>query len=330
MLLRIIQGTVRSGRESDFVALCRRQVADLGRSPGLLTFMAGYRRVTGVDRFILAATWESEAAAVAAAGEHDRPTAADVMSEIADVESVELYDVIPPAFTGIVDAPGGIIRVTRTRVTRDGRVEPLDWLSRQRRRGRDDTQRLLLGWALGQRRASHGDGIDIVAVSAWPSPLVIESIADPGRHGTSLYSALDEVAPAATSEQFRAIGLDLPDELADLGSRRIIAARFETRRGADDAQCELVAALALDSGAQLTVAPLGAPGRDSDAGGFVLVARVALRDYGRAERLIADLGGDVILSQPDVASDPATLAASDETGARALDAGDLATGFSPS
>jgi len=297
MLLRIFKGTVLSGRETDFVALCRQQVADRGRSAGLVTFMPGYRRVGGADRFILAASWESEAAAIEGGGEHDRPIVADVVAGIGVVESVQLYDVIPPIFRGIVDAPGGVVRAVYTRVPRDARDRLVAWIGQPRRRRQVEAQRLLLGWAMGEREVPGTGEVDLVAVSAWPSPLVVESVADPGRDGQSIFEAVDEFAPETRAEQYRAIGLELPDELADLGSRRLLAARFATREQADGAASSLGAMLAASDHPDVSVAPLGAPGMASDRSAFVVVARVSLAELGRAERLIADQGGDVILSQ---------------------------------
>ena len=52
------------------------------------------------------------------------------------------------------------------------------------------------------------------------------------------------------------------------------------------------------------MAPLGAPGTASDVRAFIVVARVAINEYVRAERLIADRDGEVILAQ---AEERATL-----------------------
>ena len=44
------------GRESEFVDVSRRQVAEGARLPGLLMFLGGYRRVGGNDEFVLIST----------------------------------------------------------------------------------------------------------------------------------------------------------------------------------------------------------------------------------------------------------------------------------
>ena len=77
----------------------------------------------------------------------------------------------------------------------------------------------------------------------------------------------------------------------------MIAARFATRSAADLAAASLSVTVSPAIGTQISVAPLGAPGSASQDGSFILVARVQVNEYARAERLIADHGGDVILSQ---------------------------------
>ena len=103
--------------------------------------------------------------------------------------------------------------------------------------------------------------IEIVAVTAWPSPLVIEAIADPGRPGSPLYSEIEDFATDFHVDQYRALELDLPDDMADIGSRRVLAARFTTRSSVDAAAVSLRAFVASSLGAQVSVAPLGDPVR---------------------------------------------------------------------
>jgi len=297
MLLRVIRGTVSAGRENDLVAVCRQQVADLGRAPGLTAFISGYRRIDGVDRFILASTWASDEQANHAAGSVESPYAAERLAGIATIETVDAYQVIEPAFSGIVDAPGGVVRFTSGRVANANRAGLLSWLHNPKHDRSKDIQQLLLGWAVGERPTPDGRAVEVVAVSAWPSPLVIEAIADPGRAGSPLYAAVDEFASDFHVETYRAIGLELPDEMADIGTRRVIAARFRGREAADAAAKTLSATLARPREAQISVAPLGAPGQAANDGSYVLVARVAINEYSRAERLISDNGGEVILAQ---------------------------------
>jgi len=304
MLLRSIRGTVVAGRETDFVAACRQQVAERGRAQGLVSFFAGYRRIEGLDRFVLAAVWDTEADAVQSAGDAQTPTVVDILDGIAHIESFDVYSTILPPFRGIVDAPGGVVRVTTARVSFDARERMLSWLRNPSRGRTANVQRLMLGWALGERQLPDEDAMEVLAVSAWPSPLVIEAIADPGRKGEPIYTDVDEFASDSHVEQFQAIGLELPDVMSDLGSRRVICARFGTREAADDAAAALTAAVASPGEANISVAPLGAPGTASDVRAFIVVARVAINEYVRAERLIADRDGEVILAQ---AEERATL-----------------------
>lgn len=296
MLLRVIRGTVAAGRETDFIAVCRQQVSDLGRAPGLAAFISGYRRVAGIDQFILAATWDSIEQAESVAGTQGRPVVAERLAGIATVESFDVYTVIEPVFRGIVDAPGGVVRFTTGTVPNEARSQMLAWLRDPGRERVKDIQHLMLGWAVGERPIDGSDAIEVVGASAWPSQLVIEAIADEGRTDAPLYAEADRFAADFHVEVYRAIGLDLPDAMADIGSRRVIAARFRSREAADVAAGALAAVVAQPREAHISVAPLGAPGARSD-GEHVLVARVALDEYARAERLIADRGGEVILAQ---------------------------------
>ena len=73
MILRVTRGTVVAGREAEFAAICRQQVSDLGHAPGLAAFLPGYRRLGGAEQYILAATWDSEEAALARRGRREQP-----------------------------------------------------------------------------------------------------------------------------------------------------------------------------------------------------------------------------------------------------------------
>lgn len=301
MLLRVVRGRVARGRETDFIAVCRRQVSDGARSPGLMAFFAGYRRVDGTDEFVIASTWETEEDAARTAGEDGSPRAADALAGIAKIDSVDRYQLLEPTFRGIVDAPGGVIRLSRAVLRPERRQAFLAWLT-----ARDPDlrrQRLLVGWALGEQ--VDGDATQVIAVTAWPSPLVIESLAEPGRDGTSLFAATDQFVTDTTVEQYTAIGLELPDELADISSRRVIAARFASRDAADAAAADLEKEVPSARETPIAVAALGAPGTAADVSSYLVVARVTGADYPVAERLIADHVGEVILTACEPLAEPA-------------------------
>jgi quinol monooxygenase YgiN len=294
MLLRIVRGRVLEGRENSFVELSRRQVAEGARSPGLLTFMGGYRRVGGTDEFVLISTWESEEAARQTAGGERSPRAAQILEGTAVIERVESYTLRPPVFRGILDAPGAVIRVSEARIRPGKRDALYSWLEQQDRTMR--TTRLLLGWALGEREV---DGEYLVAaVSAWPSPLMIEALAEPGRQDRSLFAAVDEFVEDITLVQYQALELELPTQLADVGSRRVVAARFDSETDAQKARDALSSNAESANEAGISVARLASDLRPPEerADHHVLVARVSLADYPQAERLIADHGGQVILA----------------------------------
>jgi hypothetical protein len=325
MLLRVIRGTVSAGRESDFVAVCRQQVADFGRAAGLVAFISGYRRVDGVDEFVLGSTWESDELAASVAGAADNPVAAGRLSGIATIGRLDVYDVVEPAFRGIVDAPGGVVRFTSGKVANEDHARMISWLRNPRGDRAKDIQHLMLGWAVGERPTDDGTGVEVVALSAWPSPLVIEAIADPNRSQAPLYAEIDDFAADFHVDVYRAIGLELPDAMADIGSRRVIAARFSERQAADEAALALTGAVARPHDAHISVAPLGAPGQAASDGSYVLVARVAINEFGRAERLIADQGGEVILSQRETMGDALVVSPADAP----LTGASLRPGFLP-
>src|SRR5947208_1622305 len=147
MLLRVIRGNVVAGREADFIAICREQVSGGARSPGLAAFFCGYQRNDGVDRFVLASVWDSEEDAAQVGGDPSHPRVADIAAGVATIESAIHYSALDPIFHGIVDAPGGVIRLSSARVSRDGRDGLLNWLRSQPRQRVANTQQLLLGWA---------------------------------------------------------------------------------------------------------------------------------------------------------------------------------------
>jgi hypothetical protein len=256
----------------------------------LLGFMAGYQRIDGIDRFVLASTWSTEEDERRVAGAPDRPKSAEVMSGIAEIDSVDHYTLLKPVFEGILDVPGAVLRVTGAKLLPGKREALFAELFSSRRQMR---QEMILAWALGEREV---DGTtEMMAISAWPSPLVIEALAEGGQAGTPLFAAFAEFVVEPTLESYQAIELQLPDSLADLGARRVIAARFDSRSAAELAQAALTE---VESAAESpsSVAPLGSPGRAAIDGQHVLVARVGMLDAARAERLIADHGGEVILA----------------------------------
>ena len=70
--------------EAEFVAACRRQVAEGARSEGLLAFMAGYRRVDQADRFVLISTWQSAEDAARVTGADDaHPRSETILADVA-------------------------------------------------------------------------------------------------------------------------------------------------------------------------------------------------------------------------------------------------------
>src|SRR4051794_809429 len=222
MLLRLIRGDVAAGREADFVDVCRRQAIGRARAPGLVSFFAGYQRVDGHDRFVMAAVWDTEADAVNAGGEPNQPAVVEILAGVATVDSFDVYTVVDPAFRGIVDAPGGVVRITTARASAESGDAMFRWLAGQPRGRAGMAQRLLLGWALGRREVVGADEVEIVAVSAWPSPLVIEAVADPGRTGAPIFADIDQFNANVVVEQYQALAFDLPDALSDAASRRVI------------------------------------------------------------------------------------------------------------
>jgi quinol monooxygenase YgiN len=295
MLLRIVRGRVHDGRTSAFIDVCRRQVVEGARAPGLITFMGGYRRIGGDEEFALISAWESEHSATSATGGNDSARTAENLKDVATIDSTERYQLHPPVFEGILDAPGAVIRVTQATILPGKREALYAWLEQKEREIR--TTRLLLGWAMGERVV---DGeFQVTAASAWPSPLVIESLAEPGRAGMGLFAAVDEFVTDLQLVQYQAIELQLPRQLADVGLRRVLAARFDSESAANGARDALASTAESAAEAGISIARLASDTGLSVGDGedrHVLVARVSLADYPQAERMIADHGGQVILA----------------------------------
>ena len=303
MLLRVVRGRVLQGQEAEFVQISRRQLAQGARTPGLLAFMGGYRRVGGTDEFALISAWESDADTVHVNDGEGSPRVATVLKDVATIERVEQYELHPPIFRGILDAAGAVIRLSEARIRPGKRNALYAWLAEQDRQLH--TTRMLLGWALGERVV---DGeYQVTAASAWPSPLMVEALAEPGRADTSLFAAVDEFVEGISLVQYQAIELQLPRQLADVASRRVVAARFDSAEAAQDAREALTTGADSANEAGISVARLAsdAPAASGASDRHVLVARVSLADYLQAERLIADHGGQVILAADEKLPPPA-------------------------
>jgi hypothetical protein len=290
-LLRIVRGRVLQGKEADFIERCRARVAVRARTPGLLSFMAGYRRVEGSDRFVLISSWASAGDAGRAAGPASRPLAVETFADVAEVGSVDEYDLLQPSAEGILDAPGAVLRLTSANIRPNRHDDLFRWLNERGRALR--AEQLMLAWAMGERTAS--DQEQVVAATAWASPLVIEALAEPGRAGKSLFAAVDEFVTDTEVEHFHAIELRLPEGLIDLSSRRLIAARFNTRESAGGAQQALATSLQSTSETPISLAPLGSPGNAPDQA-HLLVARVRMAEYAPAERIIVEHEGEILLT----------------------------------
>jgi hypothetical protein len=303
MLLRVVRGQVLHGREAEFVEISRRQLAGGARTPGLIAFMGGYRRVGGADDFALISVWESEADAVQSTGGDGSPLTANALKDVATLDRIEQYELQPPVFRGILDAPGAVIRLSELRIRPGKRDALYAWLTQQERQMH--MTRMLLGWALGERLV---DGeYQVTAASAWPSPLMIEALAEPGRADRMLFAAVDEFVEVISLIHYQAIELRLPSQLSDVASRRVVAARFDSEAAAQGAREALTknADSAIEAG--ISVARLASDVRPASEAGdrHVLVARVSLADYPQAERMIADHGGQVILAADEKSSAPA-------------------------
>ena len=111
MLLRLIRGSVSAGREADFIAVCRQQVAEGARLPGLAAFFVGIDAWklrplrAGVDvGFVRVGS--------PVVGEPDQPVVVRNLEGDRDGSaSIDMYSTIDPVFRGIVfDAPGGVVQ----------------------------------------------------------------------------------------------------------------------------------------------------------------------------------------------------------------------------
>jgi hypothetical protein len=288
MPLRLFCGRVIAGREDDFIDMLRRGVERESPAPGLLSYMCGYRREEGVDRFLLASAWNSEEELVAAVGKDPlrHPDALDKMAGVIEAEQIEHFELVRPLPAGILDAPGAVIRMSRA-VVRPGRLEALlAFLARKQRE--IDAAKLLLGWMIGWRQ--RGDRMEWAGVSAWPSPLQFEAIADSGLADSMLFAELDELITDFRLEVYQAIELQLSEKLASWGGRRLIVARFDSPDAAALARQVLTERLGDGAGSDVTVARLASRAADAQ----VFVARVQLGDHAAAERLITDHGGEIL------------------------------------
>lgn len=287
MPLRLFRGRVTPGREEDFIALLRSGVEREAPAPGLLGFMAGYRRVDGgTEKFLLASAWESEADLRRSVGDDPlgHPNTVDKMAGVAEAEAIDHYNLVLPRPIGLLDAPGAVIRATHCYV-RPGQLEPLKgWLARKGRQ--IDQANAMIATMFGWRE---GDGrIEGVGVSAWPSPLQYEAIADAGLADTILFHEMDDYVTDFEVEIYQAIELRLSPRLQELGLRRLIVARFASPESADQARQRLADTT---EDADVSVASMGG---GSESHSQVFVARVELAQHAQAERLIADHGGQIV------------------------------------
>ena len=229
------------------------------------------------------------------AGETAHPNAVDNLRGVAEIDAVDVYELREPFFEGLLDTPGAVLRVTLATV-REGRLEQMLREGVTRLRQLVD-ENLLLAWMVGIRDV--GGRIELVAISAWPNPLVIEALNEPGQL-MATFAASNNLVTDVQIEHFQAIELQLPDEMSDISTRRVVAARFGSVDEAHAARDALLAIMTPEPDAgemPVIVAPLGTPGRTADAGDQLLVARVGLLQYGRVERLIADHGGQLLLAE---------------------------------
>jgi hypothetical protein len=291
MLLRITRGRVLPGREEHFIAISRQQVEQGARSPGLLAFMGGYRRIEGTDEFILVSSWLDDESVVRSVGDRpiEQPRSSDVLADVATIEQVDHYTMLEPIHRGMLDAPGAVLRYA-TATLQPGRLpDLLRWMKEKDRE--INATRILLGWALGHRVER---GREVVAsVSAWASPLQIEAVAEEGRAaGGALFAAVEQFVTDISVANYQAIELKLPAALADLGGRRLIAARFSSAEAAAEAKATLEQRFESAREAGVFTARLGSAGHQGEQ--LVLVARITLAEHAHAQRQIVDLGGQVL------------------------------------
>jgi quinol monooxygenase YgiN len=293
MVLRIVRGRVLPGRQEQFAERVRSfTTAEVAGMHGLLAFMAGYRREGPSERFVLVSSWESGHAVADSLGPSPlaKPKSADVLADVALIDEVEHFDLLGPIHRGVLDG-GGVIRITRATIRPGARGRLFAFMAQK---GREiDASRLLLAFAVGER-AEEGVA-HMIGISAWASSMVVDALADPDRVGQSLFVALDDIVDHVTVEAYRSMPLGLPESLRRLGGRRILLARFPTRSDADRAAARVEAAVPTSRDAGVAVAPLAVAAVGET---HVLVARVATIELGRVERLISDLGGEVLEDLP--------------------------------
>jgi heme-degrading monooxygenase HmoA len=298
MYMRVLRGQVLDGHEPDFVELSRRQASAGARARGMIAFMAGYRRVEHAECFVLVSTWESERAA-RRRGYTGSGRAARSLAAAIRVERVDTYELIPPAFAGVLDAPGAVIRLSEAWLRPGRREALLSWLRAKNRELHG--QHWLMAWAMGEHAGPDG-AHRLACASGWASPLLIEQFGDPGRTpGAALFADLDEFVTDFRAERYQAIELALPDTLTGAGARRVIAARFHSEDAAQAARGYLAQSVASASENSISIARMG--GVDDGTEPRILVARVTVGDYGYAERVIADHGGQVVLAHDELSSD---------------------------
>ena len=104
MPLRLFCGRINPGREEDFITLLRNGVEREAPAPGLQSFMAGYRRVDGVEKYILASAWQSEADLRRSLGDDPlvNPNTLAKIEGVATAERIDHYELIQPAPSGIL------------------------------------------------------------------------------------------------------------------------------------------------------------------------------------------------------------------------------------
>ena len=287
MPLRLLRGRVLAGHEEEFDARLRDGVESIAPAAGLQSFMAGYRRLEGQEKFVLASAWDSDEHLVRALGDDPlrNPRLFASIGGAAELENVEHYQLIRPLPAGLLDAPGAVLRVARA-VLRPGRFEALlDWLERKERE--INAAQLLLGWMVGWRERE--GRTEFAGVSAWASPLQYEAIADAGLGGAMLFADLAGFVTDFEVELYQAIELRLSARLQSLGGRRLIVARFDSPHSAAQARAGLIRAF-VTADDDVSVARMAGGASDRQ----VFVARVQLADHARAQRLIADHGGQIV------------------------------------
>lgn len=291
-VLRISVGRVRRGSEREFVERVRAHVSTLlVASPGLRGFAGGYRREGGGERFALVSFWSSDRAG-GRLDEADRG-GDSFLAGAADIERTDDYDALSPADGGLVDFSGGVIRLGRTTLL----ASRLEAGYERLRRSGDELQRtrMLIAQYMG-RQVRDGDDA-ILTASVWPSLAALEAFVGPRPTGSILFPEMSTYLGPVSIEHFHTIEFGFgPD--AYVPPRRAIAVRF-TAPGADEAIAAIRATLTLGE-RDLVVAPLGRTGNaatDDDVHEgeqVIVVIRVVPAERFEAERLVEDLGGELL------------------------------------